>query len=366
MPFVRPTLTEIRRQVQQDIAAAVEGGANLLRRAVLHVLGDAQAGLAHLHYGYLDWIARQAVPFTCTDEALEGWAALKGVTRKPATAAAGTVTFSGTPGALIPAGTAVARAADGAAYTTGQAVVVGADGSAAVAVTADAAGAAGNTDAGMAMTLSQAVPGVQSTGTAGTLIGGADVETDEDLRTRMLEVYRLPAQGGAADDYVNWALSVPGVTRAWCARNGVGLGTVVVYVMMDDAQAAHGGFPQGTDGTASAETRAGRATGDQLTVADALWPLQPVTAIVYVVAPVPAPVAFTIRGVPVGLREAVRAALVERFREDAAPGGAVAIDRLWDAVSGVLGGAPFDIESPTDEVTTTVGRMLTLGTITWE
>ena len=47
-----------------------------LRRAVLRVLAWVQAGLAYLHYGYLDWISLQSTPFTSTGEYLEGWAAM--------------------------------------------------------------------------------------------------------------------------------------------------------------------------------------------------------------------------------------------------------------------------------------------------
>ncbi|MFC7611718.1 baseplate J/gp47 family protein [Teichococcus aestuarii] len=103
----------------------------------------------------------------------------------------------------------------------------------------------------------------------------------------MLDRFRAPPQGGAVADYETWARAVPGVTRAWIAPNGMGAGTVVVYAMLDDAQAGAGGFPQGADGVAAAETRATPATGDQLTIADALYPLRPATALVYVVAPTP-------------------------------------------------------------------------------
>src|SRR5260364_179792 len=57
MPYTRPTLTELRQQVAQDLGVDA-----LLRFSNLRIVGDAQAALAHLHYGYLDWIARQGVP----------------------------------------------------------------------------------------------------------------------------------------------------------------------------------------------------------------------------------------------------------------------------------------------------------------
>lgn len=361
MPFSRPTLSALRAQVAQDVTASVGTNTGLLRRAVLRVLADIQAAMAHLHYGYLDWIARQAVPFTAEDEALEGWAALKGVTRKAATAASGSVTFAGTPGAIIPSGHPVTRY-DGAAYTTGDAVAVGGGGTATVTVTALDPGAVGNAVAGAAMALSAAVVGVQSAGTAGALTGGADTETDDELRTRMLAAYASTPMGGASADYVIWALQVPGVTRAWCLPHGQGVGSAIVYFMMDEAHPD--GFPVGTDGVSTSEPRGTAATGDQLAVADHLWPLAPVTALVYAVAPVAQPVAFTIAGVPVGLRASVSAALADQLRQDGSPGGTVRVAALWAAVR-ALGLTAFDINAPVDDVTAAAGHLPTLGTITW-
>ena len=91
MPFIRPTLTDLRNQVTQDIASGFPGADPLLRFSNLNITGVAQANMANLHYGYLDWIAKQAVPFTATDEYLEGWAALKDIYRQAATSASGTV-----------------------------------------------------------------------------------------------------------------------------------------------------------------------------------------------------------------------------------------------------------------------------------
>jgi uncharacterized phage protein gp47/JayE len=286
MPFTRPSLSDLRSQVAQDIASAAPGSDPLLRFSNLKITGDAQAALANLHYGYLDWIAKNAVPFTASGEFLEGWAGLIGVIRKPATSASGSVTFIGTPGAVIPAGVKVVRG-DGVTFTTGAGQTVGGGGTAIVAATADAdltgqTGAFGNTAVSTVMTLGQAIAGVQSNGSVSAVFaGGADLETDDALRSRMLFVYQNPPQGGDKNDYVQWALAVPGVTRAWCFPNLAGPGTVSVYTMWDVSEAAHGGFPQGSNGVATAETRAAAATGDQLAVANALFALQPVTALVY-------------------------------------------------------------------------------------
>jgi hypothetical protein len=57
--------------------------------------------------------------------------------------------------------------------------------------------------------------------------------------------------GGDGEDYVAWALQVPGVTRAWSAPLEMGMGTVTVRFMMDDLRANDDplldGFPNDND-----------------------------------------------------------------------------------------------------------------------
>lgn len=372
MPFTRPTLTDLRGQVAQDIAAALPGADALLRFSNLRITGDAVAGLAHLHYGYLDWIAQQAVPYTATAEFLEAWAALKKVYRKAATQASGEVSFTGTNGTVVPAGTAIVRS-DGVAYTsTADATVTG--GAVSVAAIADAdpngkIGAFGNADAGTAMSLSSAVAGIQSTGAVSVAFtGGADLETDDALRDRMLEVFQNPPQGGAQTDYVEWAKAVAGVTRAWCVPNGMGAGSVIVYFMMDVSEAAHGGFPQGTDGVASDEPRGTPATGDQLTVADAIRAAQPVTALVYAVAPIANAVDFTITGIAGAsavVKAQISAAISDVFYAMAEPGGTVPLSAIEGAIAAIAGTSGFLISAPAGNIASGTGELPVLGAITY-
>ncbi|WP_409934942.1 baseplate J/gp47 family protein [Novosphingobium sp. 9] len=246
MPYSRPTLTTLRQQVAADIAAGLPGVNALLRYSNLTVLGDVEAALANGLYGYLDWIARQSVPFTAEDEYLEGWAALKRVTRKAAVAATGKITFNGSSG-TIPAGTIVTRS-DGVTFSVDADVALDA-GVAIASVTATVAGASGSTVAGTTVSLNSAISGINSLGTVSVAItGGADVESDDDLRTRMIAAYSEPASGGSKSDYVNWALEISGVSRAWCEPGLYGTGTVAVLFMMDEAQVANGGFPKARTG----------------------------------------------------------------------------------------------------------------------
>ena len=87
-------------------------------------------------------------------------------------------------------------------------------------------------------------------------------------------------------------------------------GTVVVYIMLDAAQAGHDGFPVGQDGVATDEPRGVPAVGDQLTVANALYPLQPVTALVYVCSPRRNSLTLTLEGLS-GASLSTRAAIAQ-------------------------------------------------------
>lgn len=110
MPFKRQTLSELRDENRKFMQAELEDVGALLRFANLKVLADMDAGMAHLHYAYLDYIALQTNPFTATDENLAGWMAMKTVYRKPASAARSPqAQASGTPDTVIPAGTVLNR-----------------------------------------------------------------------------------------------------------------------------------------------------------------------------------------------------------------------------------------------------------------
>jgi uncharacterized phage protein gp47/JayE len=372
MPFARPLLSDLTTQVASDIASSVPGSDPLLRVGNLKITGKAQAGLAHLHYGYLDWISKQAVPWTSTDEYLAGWGALKSVYLKGATPATGSVTFQGSSGTIL-AGTTIVRG-DGVTYTTNADATVSGS-SVTVAVTATTPGANGNCDSGTALTLGTAVTGIQSGGTAtGAFTGGADVETQAAFSSRVISAFQTSPQGGAQGDYKTWALAVPGVTRAWVAPNGFGAGTVVVYFMMDVSEAAHNGFPQGTNGVSANDQGPGGvprgtvATGDQLTVANAIIALQPVTALVYACAPINNAINFTISGTTswnTTTRNAVSAAISGVFLTNGAPGGTINLSDIESAIGAVSGTQGFVITTPTGNITNTAGQLPTLGAVTF-
>jgi uncharacterized phage protein gp47/JayE len=368
MPYARPTLAQLRASTAANISAALPGTDALLRFSNLGIMGDVQSGLANQHFGYLDWISLQAVPYTATDEYLEAWGALKGVFRKDATSASGTVTFTGTPGTLLDAGTQIVRS-DGRTYTAQTTGTVDTNNSVSVTALDDETGAAGNNLAGVGFALGAPIDGIQANGSASTAFtGGADVEGNEEYRARVLAVYQQPASGGNQADYIRWATAVPGVTRAWVTPNGMGTGTVVVYVMFDDANAAEGGFPQGTDGVAADEPRGVTATGDQLTVADAIYPQQPVTALVYAVSPLADAINFTITGLTQAsstTRAQIAAAITDVFFRNGTPGGTIALSDINTAIGAIAGTSGFVITVPNSNIQCPVGALPVLGTVTY-
>lgn len=376
MPFKRKTLTELREQNRSYLQSELKGVGPLLRFSNMGVLADMDAGMAHLHYGYLDYIAQQATPFTSTDEWLSGWGAMKKIFRKaPAAASCEKYLFTGSPGSVIPANTILSRG-DGYQYKTVSEVILDKEGQGYAPLKAvledmtdddTGGGIAGNALAGTILTLDQNVAGVDVQGCATTPItGGADIEDEAAFRARILFAYQGTPQGGADDDYRQWALSVPGITRAWIKRRAAGAGSVGVYIMCDGND--NGGFPIGTDGLASDEGYGVHATGDQLRVAEHIYPLQPVTALVWVLSPIRKKIDICISGLlhvdsncTQKISEAVDAVFFKSGNPDGT--GKVLMSDLQYAIADVPGTSGFVITSPTENIKVPVGELPLRGEI---
>ncbi|PTA91319.1 phage baseplate protein [Kosakonia sp. H7A] len=379
MPFKRATLSELRDQNRAFMQSELEAVGQLLRFSNLKVLADMDAGMAHLHYAYLDYIAKQSTPFNATDENLAGWMAMKSVYRKPASAAQSpSAQAKGTAGATLSAGTVLNRS-DGYQYTTDTELIIASTGYGTASVTAvlpdisddvTGGGASGNADAGTILTLDSNAPGIENQVTllvAAT--GGADIEDEEDFRSRGLLAFQNPPQGGSDADYKSWALAVSGVTRAWVKRRLNGAGTVGVYIMCDNN--SNGGFPVGTDGVSQLEDwGAVKATGDQLAVADYIYPRQTDTAIVFVCSPIQK----TINLVIAGLNDAdsttvaaIKTALTDLFFDAAQPDGTgiVYLSDINLAIGSVSGTTGYILNSPSANITFNVGEIPVLGTVSF-
>jgi len=349
MPLVRPTLQQLIDRAKANIASNL-GLGPLLRRGALPAIGTAQAGMSHQLFGNIDWASKQFLPDTAELEFLERIGTLRGVTRKAGTFATGSVVLTGTNGATIAAGTALQRS-DGWPYATTVLMTIS-GGSATVPVQSTQAGADGNCLAGTVILLSSPVSGYNASGlvASGDLTGGADLETDDQLRARIEFAYANPPAGGSVTDYITWTLQVAGVTRAWCLPNYLGAGTVGVTFAVD-------GDPVSIIPTAA----------EVATVQAYLNGLAPATASVDVFAPSLVSVPFTIHIVPdnQALRDAVTASLADLLLREGGPGATIPLSHVNESIALTPGVYDHVLTVPSADLAFTSSQLPAVGTVTW-
>lgn len=344
MPFETPSLPVLVSRTQSDLAS------DSLRRSDAQVLARTLSGTAYGLYGYLDWIAEQILPDSADEETLERIALLRlNQPRNPAQPSEGTASFTAAAGAVLDVDV-VLQASDGRTYkvTTGVTTVAGLN---TTTIEAVDAGTLGNADSGLVLTLVQPVAGITNAFSvlAPGLTGGIAKESVESLRARVVRSYRVIPHGGSADDYETWALEVPGITRAWCRGSYMGPGTVGLFVMRDNDPEP---VPNPT----------------QLAEVNAyIEPLRPVTAELYVLAPVEVPVPYSIHPVPdtSAVRAAIQASLIDLHEREAGLGDTLLISHIREAISGAAGETDNLLTVPSADVAAATNELLMFGGITW-
>jgi uncharacterized phage protein gp47/JayE len=351
MSFARPTLQEHITRAREELRVKLGLGA-VLPRSVEDVLARVLGLHVHYLHAHLGWSVDQLFPSTADAEYLEQWAAIWGVSRRQATKAAGIARATGTNGSTVAVDTEL-RSASGVLYrVTALGTIAG--GVVDLSVEALAAGAAGNLPAGAVLTFTSPPSGLNATAAvqSGELTGGVDVESDEDLRTRLLTRIKEPPAGGAASDYVRWALVVAGVDNAWVVAGMYGLGTVAVLVK------AAGADPV-PDAPLLAQVQA------------ALDLRRPVTAEPIALAAVALPVAFQIQltaaaGVDItALRTAVEASLRDLLVREGAPNATLFRSAISQAIATTPGEASHLVLAPAADVVAGATQLFTFGGVTW-
>lgn len=223
---------------------ALNKGGSIKRRRVEEALGSAIGAIQYLGIERLIVLWDQLWVDSATGRWLDRHGAIWGVTRKDRENATGKIKVPGEAGSVLPAGSefeAVNADGDTVTFVTGaEAVVEGEE--AFTTVTASVAGAASNLPVGAELSLTIGVAGFDGTaevvvGDDGEdgIVGGLDLESDDDYRARILFRIANPPQGGSAEDYRGWALEVAGVTRAWVVPKINGPGTVGILVVDDNS-----------------------------------------------------------------------------------------------------------------------------------
>lgn len=363
MAFNRPTLQELVTRVEGDIKAGL-GILTLLRRSFLKVFARVLAGLAHSLFGFLKFIERQAFPDTAEGEYLLQWASIWDVPPLEATFAEFTASVTGTAGVTIPVDRPYRRS-DGVEYTTTAEVTLTGSGDE-ITLVAVVAGVSGRMETGDVLSIVSPIAGLASAATVVDVITVAeDAEAEASHRDRLLDRIQNPPSGGAANDYIQWARAVPGVTRAWVGPQALGPGTVVVYFVTDAEDPITPSAPKITE------------------VEDYIEERRPVTANVSVTAPTLLDLDLTIEIKPnnAATQDAITEELNDLIFRDAALAGAykspgvlhdgkILLSRIREAISIALGEEDHNVllvngGAPAD-VTPATGELIVLGTITWQ
>lgn len=240
IPLLQETIDTVRARLDSDVNAGVdpssqsfvdttEGGFywDLTQAVALEIerLWDFAA----------TEVAAVAFPPYAWGEYLDDHAETLGLARKEATAAGGDVRFAGREDTLISPGTEVATAptdadSDPIVFTTTAEAIIPALGVVDVPVAALDSGSQGNVLANNVSVLVSPISGVSAVSNPSAITGGADVESDEDLRDRVLLQLSTAQGAGTVADYERWALSFPGVGVVSVTPLWDGPGTVHVVV----------------------------------------------------------------------------------------------------------------------------------------
>lgn len=181
-----------------------------------------------------DWLSRQCFPQTAVGEWLDRHAALRGIARRVAGKAQGSIRFSvaaaGGADLTIPAGTMCATAGLTRFETTEAATLTAGNTYVDVPAQAVEAGSEGNVPAGSILVMAVPPVGVSGCSNPAAFSGGVDDEEDEALRKRVLETYRRIPNGANAAFYEQGALSFDQVAACTVQPKERGVGTVDVVV----------------------------------------------------------------------------------------------------------------------------------------
>lgn len=340
---LRPSLSEIMTRIQNDAQSRLSS--DELRRSDVQVLLRVLAGVSHSLYSHIDWVKDQLFTDTCDEEFLERKASLFGLSRIKATKSSGTVQFLWQSAVSIPVGT-ILQTSDGNQYETTSA----ADSSGHATVRAVTAGADYEVAIGETLSLVSPVTGVSGATVTGAIEGGADAETDDELRERVLSCTRNPPRQGTAEDYVAWAKEVAGVTRAWCYPQELGQGTVTVRFCTDDL--TPNGIPTATK---------------VQEVQDYIDAKCSVLCELYVEAPIAQTVDFDLSITPdnTTVRQYAEEALASLLKAEGQPGGTIYLSHVNATLSAVTGETDHTVNTPSSDIVMSTGYLPVMGTVTW-
>jgi len=354
--YPAPSVDEILLDLRNSVKSEVAGTDPWIWPNNLVPVLKALAQALRANYLRLEFVHKQAFVTTAQQEYLDYHGIQTGgLSRSPAQYAQGGVSFSGVLGTVIPDGTMLARA-DGSLFTTVGTITLNKS-PLNIYVRAVESGELGNTDSGASLTLINPIVGVDSAiVSVDGLIGGAEAESDDSFRQRILYFKQNPSHGGSPYEYVEWCQTKTGVTRVFVQRATPAAGSVTIYFMMD-------GIGDGIPVAADVDELSG-----------ILEQLAPSDANVIVLAPTPQPIDISITGLVPDTAD-IRNALVDELKalfirqaEPASTTTPFVFSRSWiaEAIAMTPKWRRSKIVTPTDDVTiSTAGNIPVLGTVTF-
>lgn len=187
-------------------------------------------------YCKCEWVKNQIFPNTAIGSSLDLHASQRDITRKNGTKSTGVLTFGTNTVAAeditVPAGTIVGTSnMDMVTFRTVQSGTISA-GQSSVDITAEAVniGKSGNCPRGSINTIVTLVPLVDKVTNISAFTGGTDVESDTELKKRIIDSFTTTSNGVNKAYYKNLCLTIDGVASVGVIPRNRGNGTVDIFL----------------------------------------------------------------------------------------------------------------------------------------
>jgi uncharacterized phage protein gp47/JayE len=357
-------LTEIVNRIENDFVVRVDNSQTFLQKSVFKIFSRVYGGSNHLLYDFIEYVKDQIFISTADRETLEKHGAEYGIFANNGSKATGTIIVTGSNGVVIPEDTEL-QTASGNKYRVSISSTIVA-GTANISIQAKETGTSYDELLGVVLTFINPIPGVNATATVidTGITGGVDPDTTEQLRTKILNRKRFPPHGGTALDYVSWNLQYSGnITRSWTIPEYQGIGTIGLAFVMDNN--LNSIFPTEAERLAvqnyiisHLDTAIGKYVGIPVTANPGF----------FVIGLEPKTVDITIQLYP--NTSAVKATVTSKYNEvikqESAPGGSIALSKIWEAITSAAGEIKCKIISPVDDITASVQQLQVPGIITFQ
>lgn len=217
-------------------------GNKLNRNSDIWVRLNVLAGELYSSFVNAKWLKRQMFASTAIGEYLDYHAQTRGLVRRESSCATGSVVFSVelpvSADITIPQGTVVATTdIEPLRFeTTADGVIPAGDTMVTVPVRSVGKGRKYNVKAGKITVMVTPPPSVHGVINTVPCISGADAESDESLRQRIIDSYAFASNGTNCAYYKTVATETEGVSGAGVVPRGRGAGTVDVYISSEGTQ----------------------------------------------------------------------------------------------------------------------------------